>query len=107
MDRFAIRRGSGVPAASDLAEFELGYRTEAKSLYIGTQTGPVLLASNKAASGSFPYLRVAGVYSPAQVPAGSIFEGSDGRLYFKNTRSFTVALSEPPEPEPEDDEEEE
>ena len=102
MDRFAIRRGSGVPAASDLKENELGYRTEAKALYLGAPGGPVLLASNKAAGGVFPYIRIVGVYSPSQVQINTLFEGADGRLYYKNINGVTLPLTAP-EPEPEEE----
>ena len=96
MDRFAIRRGVGVPTSADLNEFELGYRTGARSLYVGTAQGPVLLASANAASGVYPYVRLIGVYMPEQVQIATLFEGSDGRLYYKNKNGVTAALTAPP-----------
>lgn len=107
MDRFAIRRGSGVPAASDLAEFELGYRTEAKSLYIGTSSGPIRIASANCAEGRFPNLRLTGIYQASQVPNSTIFEGPEGTLFYKNRYGVSLKLADLPENEDEDDEEEE
>ena len=96
MDRFAVRRGTRVPTSADLNENELGYRTGAKALYIGTAQGPVLLASANAASGALPYVRLMGVYMPEQVQTATLFEGSDGRLYYKNKNGVTAALTAPP-----------
>ena len=95
MDRFAIRRGTRVPTSADLKENELGYRTGAKALYIGASGAPVLLATANAASGVFPFVRLIGVYMPAQVQISTLFEGSDGRLYYKNKNGVTLPLTAP------------
>ena len=97
MDRILIRRGLAVPTAADLAADELSYRTGAKQLYIGSADGPVLLASAAAVTGSYPYLHLLGVYSAPQVQVGTLFEGSDGGLYYKNKNGVTLALAVPPE----------
>ena len=101
MDRISIRRGTAVPTASDLNENELGYRTGARALYIGTASAPVLLASASAASGAYPFIRLTGAYAAEQVQNGTLFESAEGGLYYKNRNGVTLALAEPPQ-EPEE-----
>ena len=101
MDRISIRRGTAVPTASDLNENELGYRTGARALYIGTASAPVLLASADAAAGVYSSIRLTGGFSPEQVQNGTLFESADGGLYYKNRSGVTLALAEPPQ-EPEE-----
>lgn len=103
MDRIILRRGSAVPGASDLEPCEPGFRPAAKQLYIGAEGGPVLIASALAASGVFPFVRLIGVFSPAQVQISTLFEGSDGGLYYKNRYGVTIPLAVPPQPEPEEE----
>jgi len=103
MDRIILRRGSAVPGASDLNACEPGFRTAAKELYVGTDGGPVLIASAHAASGVFPAVRLIGAFMPGQVQIGTLFEGGDGGLYYKNKYGVTLTLAVPPGPEPEEE----
>lgn len=93
MDRFAIRRGSAYPGASALNENELGYWTTGKTLFIGTASGPQRVASAACADGQFPFIRLIGVYQSSQVANGTVFEGPDGGLYYKNRNGVTLPLT--------------
>lgn len=101
MDRIFIRRGSVYPSADSLKNNELGYWTTGKTLFIGSPSGPVRIASVSSADGHFPNLRLIGIYQSSQVANGTIFEGPEGGLYYKNRNGVTLTLGEPPEPEEE------
>jgi len=102
MDRILIRRGAASPSADSLSENELGYWTTGKTLFIGTSSGPLRIASANCAEGRFPNLRFLGVYQASQVPNCTLFEGPEGTLFYKNRNGVTLALAEPPEYEEEE-----
>ncbi|MBR5768533.1 MAG: hypothetical protein IKX98_00345 [Clostridia bacterium] len=101
MDRIAIRRGSGYPTSASLNENELGYWTAGESLFIGTSGSPVRVASAASAEGRFPCLRLLEQRADASVSAGTLYEGADGRLYYKNLSGVTSALTPAAEEEEE------
>lgn len=93
MDRISLRRGTSAPDASRLCEYEPGYCTSERALYLRDGGEAVRLCSEASAAGEFPRLRLTARGDAASAPNGTLFEGADGALYYKNLGGVTVRLA--------------